>query len=132
MLTKSQLDHWFTYHPPTPETTPKYAAINAVFTEARNTIVAHFEAPTVPVGFEVINDAAKAFVVVIDETCPDCDDKKAAVEWVRLARHAANEARLSVCQSGGSAPWVEMEKEAEMCLFRARWKANSAIACGGV
>lgn len=62
-ITDEQLDDLFTYHAPTPEQLPKYAAINA---------------------------AAKAFArVVLDNTSP-CADQSAALRQIRESRMTAN------------------------------------------
>jgi hypothetical protein len=55
----------FSYHPPTPNTLPKYAAIN---------------------------QAAKNFAEVVLQNCPRCSDRSAAIELIRTARMTANAA----------------------------------------
>jgi hypothetical protein len=53
----------FSYHPPTPETLPKYAAIN---------------------------QAAKNFAEVLLQNCPPSADRSAAIRLIRDARMTAN------------------------------------------
>jgi len=53
----------FKYHPPTPETLPKYAAIN---------------------------QAAKNFAEVVLQNCPSSADRSAAIRLIRDARMTAN------------------------------------------
>ena len=55
----------FKYHPPTPETLPKYAAIN---------------------------QAAKNFAEVVLQNCPGSSDRSAAIRLIRDARMTANAA----------------------------------------
>ena len=55
----------FSYHPPTSETLPKFAAIN---------------------------QAAKNFAEVILQNCPSCADRSAAIRSIRDARMTANAA----------------------------------------
>jgi hypothetical protein len=55
----------FSYHQPTSETLPKYAAIN---------------------------QAAKNFAEVVLQNCPRCSDRSAAIELIRTARMTANAA----------------------------------------
>lgn len=147
-LTPDQLDNWTTYHQPTDETSPKYAAIreaeeamhNAIFgevwrfREARDN--ATTDAPINVPNYAVVNLAARAFLVAIDTHAPDSADKTAAFRCVRLARNAANEA-LSALPKEHNTPlhwWATvgtMEEEAHRQAILARFQANSAIACGG-
>lgn len=55
----------FSYHPPTSETLPKYAAIN---------------------------QAAKNFAEVVLQNCPRCSDRSTVIELIRTARMTANAA----------------------------------------
>ena len=59
------LENWFTYHSPTADQLPKYAAIRA---------------------------AALAYAIVINENVPDSADKSAAIRLVREATMTANAA----------------------------------------
>ena len=61
----ADIDELFTYHAPTPEQIPKYQAIN---------------------------DAAKAFALVIFENAPECADRTSALRKLRDARMWANSA----------------------------------------
>lgn len=67
-LTREQieeLDHLFTYHPPTGDQIPRYTAIN---------------------------EAAKAFARVVLENTPRSADQSAAMRLIREARMTANSA----------------------------------------
>jgi len=68
------LDHWFTYHPPTPDKLPKYDAIRK---------------------------AAKAFAIVVLENCPASADRAAAIRQIREAAMTAN---ASIAYDAGEAP----------------------------
>jgi hypothetical protein len=59
------LDNWFSYHAPSPDQLPKYAAIRS---------------------------AALAFANVINENVPDSADKSAAMRLIREAAMTANAA----------------------------------------
>lgn len=63
--TSAQLDDMFTYHAPTPEQLPKYAAINA---------------------------AARAFAQAVIVNTDPCPDQSAAIRLIREARMTANSA----------------------------------------
>jgi hypothetical protein len=65
MISKEQLENWFTYHSPSPEQLPKYLAIR---------------------------EAGKAFATAIVENSPDCADTTAAVRKVRESVMTANQA----------------------------------------
>lgn len=66
LMTETQiLAELFKYHPPTPETLPKYAAIN---------------------------QAAKNFAEVVLQNCPSSADRSAAIRLIRDARMTANAA----------------------------------------
>lgn len=64
-FTDAQLDDMFTYHAPTSDQLPKYAAINA---------------------------AAKAFAMVVRDNTSPSADQSAAIRHIRDARMAANSA----------------------------------------
>jgi hypothetical protein len=127
-LTPEQLDNWFTYHAPTPETAPKYAAIVKAQLDA-DFAVGVFASPDCDdpahVRHDNINAALRDFAVVIDTNAPDSADKTAAIRCVRLARNAANEAVVNP----KGAPRLIAISVTE--IQKARWQANSAIACGG-
>jgi len=65
MITKEQLQNWFTYHSPTLEQLPKYQAIR---------------------------EAGLQFATAIVENAPDCADTTAAVRKIREAVMTANQA----------------------------------------
>jgi hypothetical protein len=127
-LTAEQLDNWFTYHAPTEETTPRYAAIReaeAACVHGFNHVNACVDEPA-GVGYGNINACARAYAIAIDTNAPDSADKTAAIRCVRIARNAANEA---VTKAGGERARLFAIANTE--LQKARWQANSAIACGG-
>lgn len=64
-MTNEQLQHWFTYHKPSPDQLPKY---------------------------EAIRDAGLAFAKVLVENTPPSADQTAAVRKVREAVMTANAA----------------------------------------
>jgi len=131
MLTTEQLDNWFTYHAPTEETAPKYAEIRKAESEAGQVMVAILNNGDL-VAFQAINQAARTMVEVIDRCCPDSADKSAAIRCVRLARNAMNEALVVRGDPfNPSSECIRLVKMAADDLTRARWQANSAIACGG-
>lgn len=143
MMTPEQLDNWFTYHPPTEETTPKYAAIRAA-EEAAHVAIAHVKAgrvwdadvaniviPSDPaayrrLGFAYVNEVCKTLAMTIDANAPDSADKTAAIRCVRIARNCANEA-ISLTLGADVFLWTQAQEQ----LRIARFQANSAIACGG-
>ena len=122
------LDNWFTYHPPTDETRPKYAATSEAFKTAC-TVFQLTKTDEVP-SYEAVTNAARRFVEAIDEHCPPSADATAAVRCVRLARNAKNDALL---KRGGKVydPDMDFQALAMTQLTLARYQANSAIACGG-
>lgn len=127
MMTQEQLDNWFTYHPPTDETAPKYAAIRKAEEACRFGLTMGIGLTDEPahVRYDHINSACRAFAVAIDEHAPDSADKTAAIRCVRLARNAANEAVTDVAGAG------RLQAVALTEIQKARWQANSAVACGG-
>lgn len=128
-LTSDQLDNWFTYHAPTEETAPKYAAINAAKDLFVNEVVAAITTEgMVQDRFDKINKAARAFSETIDVNAPDSADKTAAIRCVRIARNAANEA---IAQAGNEILEKHLAQVFAQNVLASRWQANSAIACGG-
>ena len=121
-LSTETLDNWFTYHPPTDETRPKYAAL----TKAQQAVRTFEDRPT-PTHDE-INSCLRQFVELIDVSAPDSADKTAAVRCVRIARNALNEAVVIGWTSDDGEALRELAANE---LLKARWQANSAIACGG-
>ena len=134
-MTEEQLDNWFSYHSPTEETAPKYAAIRAAEEVARHRIVqTDIEVgPDTKQLHEEINVAMRQFAKVIDANAPDSADKTAAIRCVRLARNLFNE--WAILRGQPPAQWRyhpdAVWSAAVMELLKARMQANSAIACGG-
>ncbi len=130
----AKIRHWFTYHQPTDETAPKYAAIRAAEDRCHEAIrLVEWEiGPDSAQCHKVINEDFERFAVAIAERCPPGDDMNAALRCVRLARNAMNE---GIAQGNnprhphmnGSFLLIEAQRQ----LTLARWQANSAIACGG-
>lgn len=119
-----QLDAWFKYHPPTPETAPKFAAIGKAYSDSVDVFVWALE-QTVrePQVFNEVSRVLRTFVETIDTVCPSCADASAAVRCVRLARNGMND--------------ILMRKDTSLSfvydqLLAAKFQANSAIACAGV
>lgn len=128
-LTSDQLDNWFTYHAPTEETAPKYAAINAAKDLFVNEVVAAMTTEGLALDrFDKINKAARMYVETICLVVPDCVDRAAAIRCVRLARYAANEA---IAQAGNEILGKHLAQVFAQNVLASRWQANSAIACGG-
>lgn len=136
-LTAEQLDNYFTYHPPTEETAPKYAAIRAAeeachvsIAFAKKRKVCSDEGIPADAGvvdlYAEINRRTRCYAEVIDASAPDSADKAAAIRCVRLARNAANEA-VTLNLLGDAFLWTQAQEQ----LRLARFQANSAIACGG-
>lgn len=126
-LSPEQLDNWFTYHAPTEETAPKYAAIRAAEIGCALDIDdAIADDCDRSIRFNRINAATRRFAEVIDANAPDSADKSAAIRCVRLARNAANEAIVADEDHAADCRVICAQN-----LAAARWQANSAIACGG-
>lgn len=120
---RDQLDHWFTYHPPTPETEPKYAAITLARQEAEAVVLAEGSGRNPP-NFERVGAALKNLAIVILNNAPACADTTAAIRCVRLARNAAN----ALLRSPGDG---QLQAIAIQNLYSAQWQANSAVALDG-
>jgi hypothetical protein len=131
-MTKEQRDNWFVYHAPTEETAPKYKAIREKERNVHLSITQGFYENLVGAAlYDLINKECQSLAVLIDELAPDSADKSAAIRCVRLARNAYNEAATPVDgATNKNRTWLIGIAEAE--LVKARWQANSAIACGGV
>ena len=143
MMTPEQLYNWFTFHPPTEETKPKYAAIRAAG-EAAHVAIAHVKAGRAWDGdvdtmvqpadkadyqrlaYAYVNQTCRAFAEAIDVNAPDSADKAAAIQCVRLARSCANEG-VALGLADDAFLWTQAQEQ----LRLARFQANSAIACGG-
>jgi hypothetical protein len=146
-LTPDQLDNWFSYHAPTDDTTPRYRAIRdaeqALHMAMATTIYVvrggtGEERPLLPPLFDEVNAAARALAVVIDGQAPDSADKTAAIRCVRLGRNFANEALVAAQIERRADIPMHMWGTSEFLLacasaevVKARFQANSAIACGG-
>lgn len=136
MMTDAQRAAWFTYHAPTDETAPKYAAIraaeNAVIADITQTIYENVETSVL---HDQINRSTRRFAEVIDEQAPDCADKDAAIRCVRLARNLFNEHAAQAALPTAQQSWGDVRvlfRAAELELAKARMQASGAIACGGV
>ena len=134
-MTAEQLDNWFSYHQPTDETAPKYAAIRETEAHVVASITqAHFENVGTVALYGCVNAACKRFAVVIDTLAPDSADKTAAIRCVRLARNLFNEWGTEIGKDPAARSWANPQDlfvAAELELVKARMQANSAIACGG-
>lgn len=127
MMTPEQLDNWFTYHPPTEETAPRYKAVRAAELRcAMDLDDAIADDCDRSIRFDRVNKATRTFAEVIDANAPDCADKSAAIRCVRLARNAANEAIVAEPDHAG-----DLRVMCGQNLTAARFQANSAIACNG-
>lgn len=137
MISAAQLDNWFTYHAPTDETAPKYAAVR----DAEMACIASITQTHYEVGGDVrqvydeINRVTRRMAEIIDAQAPDSADKTAAIRCVRLARNLFNEWATQVATPKERRTWSAPEilfSAAELELCKARMQANGAIACGGV
>lgn len=127
-LTPEQLENWFTYHPPTDEQKARYAAIKKAYDVVHDRLVVlsvGYTGPVVKLTYDTVNAECRALVEAIDANAPDSADKTAAIRCVRLVRNAINEGL-----SHGDHTRFLLEL-AHADLIRAKWQANSAIACGG-
>jgi hypothetical protein len=122
-LSAETLDNWFTFHAPTEEQKPKYKAI----TDAEKQIASRFSG--VDFSHDDVNRVLREFVELIDSLAPDSADKTAAIRYVRLARNALNESIVLRGKDEATSKWCRRIAVEE--LRKARWSANSAIACGG-
>jgi len=153
MPTEEQLDHWFTYHPPTEDAGPKYAAIGRATATCVSLVLEQFQKAQgvddlQPI-FREITGACHGLAHVINTMAPESADKAAAIRCVRLARMAANETVLTLSKipplPHGHMRGDLSEEQAQVLadratdivrifdaeMLKARWQANSAIACGG-
>ena len=133
----------WTYHAPTPETSPKYAAIrgaeSAMLTMVRRIRTQDGEAMP---SHDDINNATRGYAQLIDDLAPESADKSAAIRCCRLVRNALNEARVqrltNCAQDLVETGRVQLEQPgtyvdrilsiAEAEVVKARWQANAAIA----
>lgn len=130
-MTSDQLDHWFRYHAPTAETSPKYAAIRAAEGSTAQCVSALLNGGELAT-HDNVNERCKEYAKVIDMMTPESADKSAAIRCVRLAKNALNEA-IVVAKALGREEHtvVSLAHEARAELRRARWQACAAIACDG-
>lgn len=116
------LNHLFTYHPPTEEQKPKYEAVNdaeALYTQAVSE-AAFAYGWGIDLRYRRVNSACASFVGIILDCCPDCPDRDEAIRCVRLARMLANE-EITNRNSVALSEWCGNFR-------RARMWANAAIA----
>lgn len=131
-------DDW-TYHAPTDETAPRYAAIDQAAQVCGQQMLQVLATPdrcAAASAFATITEAGRAFALVIGECAPDSADKSAAMRSLRLARMRANRAVL-LCRRAGSADpalvAATMQAYAASVLDlieEASMQANAAIAIG--
>lgn len=118
----------FVYHPPTPETAPRYQVIAREFESCRDVfarVLTPFVTPghtPTPSDYEAVNAACKAFHALIQKVCPPSEDRAAAERCVRLARMKANEAMRP------SLPVKLVAESAFLELLNAKLQANASIA----
>lgn len=132
-------DDW-TYHAPTDETAPRYAAIDQaaqVCGQQMLQVLATPDTCAAASAFATITEAGRAFALVIGECAPDSADKSAAMRSLRLARMRANRAVL-LCRRAGAGADRDLVA-ATMQLYatsvldfieEASMQANAAIAIG--
>ena len=128
------INHLFTYHPPSPEQVVVYDRIKAGFRTISETID-HIARGTPPVGvppipdygpmYQEINASCRAAAELMVEHCPPSADLSAAIRCLRLVRNACNE---FVVSRSRQQPDVALLAIARAELFKARWQANSSIA----
>ena len=130
------LDRHFTYHAPTEDVAPKYAAIRAaefkahiLFAQLRERSAPAEGQPLTVEDCDAVNETTRALAEAIDVNAPDSADKTAAYRCVRLARNGANE--WIMAHVSGYPLHVDSLVLATENLVLARWQANGAIACGG-
>jgi hypothetical protein len=128
-VTSETLDRWFTYHPPTAETAPKYKAIIEACDDFAKLVVATFnkEPPT----YDQVNAAARHVGEVFLLVVPDCADRAAAFRSLRLARNATNEILAGFSALPHRPDMLLLGTAAIRSITEARWQANAAIALGG-
>jgi len=128
------LDAQFTYHAPTPEQAPKYAAIRQAEQVVAD-IIDGFDAEhphANDIGgtkfYSAVNEATHGFAKAVLEHCPPSADASASIRCIRLVRNALNEF-LAMQARGVYAGRVLAIAGDE--LYKARWSASSAIALEG-
>lgn len=127
-MTPELLDAHFSYHLPTADTSPRYAAIRAAEQACHDVVTAHLSQIGVGVAdYDRVNAITRAFAAAIVAHAPASADTTAAYRSVRLARNAMNEwvaARLAKAPET-----IGLVDEARRQLVLARWQACAAIAC---
>lgn len=110
----------FTYHAPTPITTPLYAAVRQAealtgkgFEEAASMLTTLDRQAR----HDLVNNASRHFAGEVLDSCPECDERKLAVDAIRLARMRMNEYLVT----GSAMDW-------RSALIDARMWACAAIA----
>lgn len=131
MFSPDQMNLWFDYHPPSAEKIPKFKALGEAHEECTTslgTVVMRLAGGEVTqASFQTVTRSIRKFADLINELCPDCSDKTAAMRCLRLARNSYNsvlsnsknftlDARMTVLLIG------------DQELLKALWQANSAIA----
>lgn len=120
------IDHLFTYHAPTDEQKPKYAAIRAAEGSCSEVLVALVTESDTRLNvsshdaYKEVNAVTKEFFKVVLEVCPTSADTSAALRCIRLARNAMNEYVTN--------RYEEIAGIARAQILQARWQACSAIA----
>jgi hypothetical protein len=118
----------FVFTPSTPETAPRYQAIEREFAsccDAIDRVLMPFATPghtPTPSDYEAVNGACKAFYEAIRKVCPPSEDRAAAERCVRLARMKANAAMRP------SLPIKLVAESAFLELLNAKLQANVSIA----
>lgn len=128
----------FGYQPPTDDTRPRHARVDAAADAAisvfRNTLAGMTDANALMVGavpkaipaqFVAINDACRALVTELQAVCPPSADLTAAIRCVRLARMLANNALVA---AGDCYEPADDQRQALAQLKLARFQAKAAIA----
>lgn len=136
MLTQAQIDHMFTYQPPTPEQTVKYKAIATASNAVEHSLKRLDQraaagcqccngGPDYSEEYRRINDTARALVESFVLNCPPSADLAAAIRCARLVRNAYN--MYVVGLAGGiKKPYLLAIARDE--LTKACWQANASIA----
>ena len=117
-MTPEELDHLFTYHQPTEEQEPMYAAVRAATTHVSLIIRA-------PESYELVNERCKMFAACLLEVCPPSADRSAALRCIRLVRNALNESFSHIPTDTTYKACLRMAADE---LMKARWQACSSIA----
>ena len=127
MPTEEQIEHWFGYKTPNPETKPKYDAIRAhrvkfvgLMNAVRMVSAAQHSA------FSLVNETCVDFARSLNALAPESADKTTAIRAVRHARALLNRAVLA----GGDRREYYIARAAD-CIEDAEIWAEAAIALDG-